>query len=263
MKKYASDTWILSCDMIAPDICKLVVENPYPQVEVKEGQFFSIKPSGSSNKLLRRPISVCEVNEKEMTFLIKTLGEGTQELAALTRGEKLDVMGPLGNGFEVQEGKKALVIGGGIGVAPLVQLLSVLKAQGQDNVKTLLGYRERPYGLELFEKHTNDIVTASELYEAPHKGYVTSFLEEALATGEYEIVYSCGPEPMLASIQEICRKADVPVQLSIEERMACGIGACLVCTCKVKDEKDTEGFKNVRTCKEGPVFYGNEVMLHV
>ncbi len=263
MKKYAADTWILSSDMVAPDICKLVVENPYPEVEVKAGQFFSIKPAMESSKLLRRPISVCEVSKNQITFLIKTLGKGTKTLSELKKGEKLDVMGPLGNGFEVLEGKKALVVGGGIGTAPLVQLLEVLKEQGQDNVRTLLGYRERPYALELFEKHTSNIITASELYAAPHKGYVTEFMVEALKTETYEIVYACGPEPMLACIQAVCAQMHVPVQLSIEERMACGIGACLVCTCKVKDEQDEEGFKNVRSCKEGPVFYGDEVMLHV
>jgi len=262
MKKYVKDAWILSCDMIETDICKIVVQNPCPEVDIKAGQFFSIKPKNRSSKLLRRPISVCEANAATITFLVKILGEGTEELANLIKGEMLDVMGPLGNGFDVQTDKKALVIGGGIGTAPLVQLLADLEAGGQDNVRTLLGYKERPYGLDLFGKHTNNILTASENIAMPYKGYVTEFMLEALKTNAYEMVYACGPEPMLECIQHVCNELKVPVQLSIEERMACGIGACLVCTCKVHSENDPEGFDNVRCCKEGPVFYGNEVIFH-
>lgn len=262
MKKYAKETWILSCDMIETDICKIIVENPYPEVGIKAGQFFGIMPSGRSNKLLRRPISVCECDENTITFLIKVLGEGTDELSKLKAGEKLDIMGPLGNGFDVDGSKKALVVGGGIGTAPLVQLLSELENQGQRNVRTLLGYKERPYGLDLFGKHTNNLLTSSETLAMPHKGYVTEFMLEALKTEVYEMVYACGPEPMLNCIQAVCNELNVPVQLSIEERMACGIGACLVCTCKVHSDKDHEGYDNVRTCKEGPVFLGTEVIFH-
>lgn len=262
MKKYVKDAWILSCDMIETDICKIVVQNPCPEVDIKAGQFFGIKPKSRSGKLLRRPISVCEADAATITFLIKILGEGTEELSNLKTGEKLDVMGPLGNGFEVMSDKKALVIGGGIGTAPLVQLLAELEALGQDNVRTLLGYKERPYGLDLFGKHTNNLLTASETIAMPHKGYVTEFMLEALKTESYEMVYACGPEPMLECIQSVCNDLKVPVQLSIEERMACGIGACLVCTCKVHASDDDEGYNNVRCCKEGPVFYGDEVIFH-
>ena len=262
MKKYVKDAWIVSCDMIETDICKIVVQNPCPQVDIKAGQFFSIKPGKRSGKLLCRPISVCEADSATLTFLVKILGEGTEELARLNAGEKLDIMGPLGNGFKVEADKKALVIGGGIGTAPLVQLLAELEAQGQGNVRTLLGFKERPYGLDLFGKHTNNLLTASETMAMPHKGYVTEFMLEALKTESYEMVYACGPEPMLECIQSVCNELKVPVQLSIEERMACGVGACLVCTCKVHAQDDPEGYNNVRCCKEGPVFYGDEVIFH-
>jgi len=262
MKKYAKDTWILSSDMIETDICKIVVKNPYPEVEIKAGQFFGIMPAERSEKLLRRPISVCKSSAEEITFLIKLLGSGTEELSKLSAGDKLDIMGPLGNGFDVQSEKNALVIGGGIGTAPLVQLLAELNDLGRKNVRTLLGYKERPYGLDLFAEHTNNIITASETMAMPHKGYVTEFMLEALKTGSYDMVYACGPEPMLSCIQTVCNELKVPVQLSIEERMACGIGACLVCTCKVNAPDDDEGYNNVRTCKEGPVFFGDEVIFH-
>ncbi len=262
MKKYAENTWVVSCDMIETDICKMVVSNPYPEIEIKAGQFFGIMPADRSEKLLRRPISVCESSKDEITFLIKLLGSGTEELSKLNKGDQLNIMGPLGNGFEVQPEKKALVVGGGIGTAPLVQLLAELKIGGQTNVRTLLGYRERPYALDLFDKHTDNVLTASEYMAMPHKGYVTEFMLEALKTGAYEMVYACGPEPMLNCIQSVCNDLKIPVQLSIEERMACGVGACLVCTCKVNASDDDEGYNNVRTCKDGPVFYGTEVIFN-
>jgi len=262
MEKYAKKTWVISSNMIETDICKIVVKNPHPDVNIKAGQFFGIMPADRSEKLLRRPISVCESNEDEIVFLIKIMGSGTDEISKLQAGDRLDIMGPLGNGFDVQPEKKALVIGGGIGTAPLVQLLAELESSGQTNIRTLLGYKERPYALDIFEKYTDNMVVASETRAVPHKGYVTEFMLEALKTGLYEMVYACGPESMLACIQAVCNDLEIPVQLSIEERMACGIGACLVCTCKVKASDDDEGFNNVRTCKEGPVFYGDEVILH-
>lgn len=262
MGKYAADTWILSSDMIETDICKIVVKNPDRNVEIKAGQFFGLMPSERSGKLMRRPISVCESNEETIVFLVKVLGQGTKELSQLKAGEKINIMGPLGNGFDVISDQKALVIGGGIGTAPLVQLLAELSEAGQTNVRTLLGYKERPYALDLFERYTGNILTASETMAMPHKGYVTEFMLEALKTGVYEMVYACGPEPMLSCIQAVCLELGVPVQLSIEERMACGIGACLVCTCKKKAPDDEEGYENVRTCKDGPVFYGDEVIFH-
>ncbi len=253
MKKYVKDAWILKKERIAGDVVRLTVSNPMPDVEIAAGQFYGIMPSRGSEKLVRRPISVCEANQEEIVFMVKVLGKGTQELADMREGETMSIMGPLGNGFTVEGDKKALVIGGGIGIAPLVQLLKELEDQGQSNVRTMLGYRDQPYGLDQFGQYTNNLIAVSENGPAQHMGYATQFLHEALKTGAYDMVYACGPEAMLHCIQVDCESLGIPVQLSTERNMACGVGACLVCTCA------TKGGDYIRTCTEGPVFYGDEV----
>jgi dihydroorotate dehydrogenase electron transfer subunit len=227
---------------------------------IKPGQFYNFKAGDTAFPLLRRPISVALVEEGKIIFYIQKKGLGTTLLSNLKAGEEVNVIGPLGNGFEFDGIKKPLIVGGGIGVAPMMETLQALKNEGHENVKVLLGYREEPYGVDVFKSYTNDIEIASEHATGYHKGYVTSLVENALNTGDYDSVFVCGPHVMLESVADICKRQGVKSYLLMEEKMACGIGACLVCTCKVKKEDETE-FKNLRTCKEGPVFLGEEVMF--
>ena len=169
-------------------------------------------------------------------------------------------MGPLGNGFDTGNHKKVLLVGGGIGVAPIKGLGEFLEKDSV-NIKTLLGFRDTPYMLEAFRAFSDEVVIVSENDKDYRQGYITLPLEELLANQNenFDMIYACGPLVMLKSVQKICAQFNVPVQLLMEEKMACGIGACLVCTCKTKE--GDFGFKHSRMCLDGPMFYGDEVIF--
>ncbi len=226
----------------------------------KPGQFYNFKAGDTAYPLLRRPISVALVEEGKIVFYIQKKGIGTHLMSTLKSGESVDVIGPLGNGFDFEGVKKPLVVGGGIGVAPMMDTVRALKELGHEDVKVLLGYREMPYGIDVFKQFTSDVEIASEHAEGYTKGYVTTLVEKALTEGDYDGVFVCGPHVMLKAVSEICKDKNVRSYLLMEEKMACGIGACLVCTCKIQKEDESD-FKNLRTCKEGPVFLGEEVLF--
>jgi dihydroorotate dehydrogenase electron transfer subunit len=239
---------------IAPNIHKIEIERVAGFGAIKPGQFLHIKCSDAY--LLRRPISISSVEKDKIGIVVRKAGEGTVLLCDRKKGETLDVLGPLGNGFTIDEGQRGIVIGGGIGTAPLLQLVKNLKER---QVTVLLGYKETPYLVEEFKEYAKDVEVATEDGSAGYKGYVTDLLKRKLKKDGADIIYSCGPEIMLKKVQQIASEYKVKSQLSIEERMACGVGACLVCTCKVATDG---GVKHVRTCKDGPVFSGDEVMFH-
>ncbi|QEK13186.1 dihydroorotate dehydrogenase electron transfer subunit [Crassaminicella thermophila] len=248
---------VLSNVEIAKDIHKLEIERIDGFGEIKPGQFLHIK-CGGEGLLLRRPISISYIEKDRIGLIIRRAGKGTKLLCDKKVGETLDVLGPLGNGFSIDdEVEKVIVIGGGIGTAPLLELVKSLK--GKD-IAVLLGYRDEPYLVDDFEQWVKGVKVATEDGSFGYKGYVTDLLEEEIKNNRVDIIYACGPEIMLKKVQDICNRYKKKSQLSIEERMACGVGACLVCTCKVKAEE--KGVKYVRTCKDGPVFWGDEVMFH-
>ncbi|QXM06658.1 dihydroorotate dehydrogenase electron transfer subunit [Crassaminicella indica] len=238
---------------IAPSIHKIEMERVDGLGNIKPGQFLHIKCSDAL--LLRRPISISYAEKDKVGIVVRKAGEGTVSLCNRKKGEILDVLGPLGNGFTVNDGKRVIVIGGGIGTAPLLELVKNLE---EKDVTVLVGYKDMPYLVDDFKKYVKVVDVATEDGSVGYKGYVTDLLKAKLENDGADIIYSCGPEVMLKKVQKIAKEYKVKVQLSIEERMACGVGACLVCTCKVKSE---DGVKQVRTCKDGPVFWGDEVML--
>lgn len=250
---------VLKNEVVNEEVFALTLTRPEGQ-DIVPGQFYNFKAGESAYPLLRRPISVALVEEQSIVFYIQKKGLGTNLLSALEVDEEVNVIGPLGNGFDFEGVKKPLVIGGGIGVAPMMDTVRALKELGHEEVKVLLGYREEPYGVEVFKQYTNDIEIASEHADGYTKGYVTTLVEKALTEGDYDGVFVCGPHVMLKAVAEICKSQKVRSYLLMEEKMACGIGACLVCTCKVKKEDESD-FKNLRTCKEGPVFLGEEVVF--
>jgi len=250
---------VLKNEAITEEVFALTIET-HEGSDIKAGQFYNFKAGDTAYPLLRRPISVALVEDGKIVFYIQKKGIGTNLLSQLKAGDEINVIGPLGNGFDFAGIKKPLVVGGGIGVAPMMETARVLKDLGHENVRVLLGYREEPYGLEVFERITSRVEVASEHTESYHKGYVTTLLKKALEEEDYDGVFVCGPHVMLKAVADICKAKGVKSYLLMEEKMACGIGACLVCTCKV--QKQGEGdFKNLRTCKEGPVFLGDEVMF--
>lgn len=209
------------------------------------GQFVNIALTG---KYLRRPISVCDKNGDELTLIYKTVGAGTEQMSYLTAGEKLDILTGLGNGYDLSlSGKNPVLIGGGVGIPPLYLLCKQLINQNK-TVSVILGFNDK--NEIFFEKEFKNlgakvyVTTVNGSYGT--KGFVTDILKDI----EYSYFYACGPEPMFRAID---KKAVTSGQYSFEERMGCGFGACMGCSCKTLTG-------NKRICKEGPVMKREEII---
>ena len=220
----------------------------------KPGQFIAMYCNDKS-KLLPRPISICGINKEEGTLRVvyRVVGEGTKEFSEMKEGDTLEVMGPLGNGFALKE-EKAIIIGGGIGIPPMLELAKQLNVE-----KTVvLGYRTSTFLKDEFEA-VGDVVISTEDGSFGTKGNVIDAIKEQGVEGS--IIYACGPTPMLRGIKAYAEEMGIEAQISMEERMACGIGACLACVCKSKDVDSHSHVHNKRVCKDGPVFDAREVEL--
>ena len=257
----------VSCKEIHPNFYEVkLVYNPAAESGneeivhfVEPGQFFMLRRE-PSHALLARPISVywaqVDGQQWQVTFLILLKGQGTQELCSLAVGDKVSVIGPLGNTFPRPDsivtkdgGVKVCVVGGGIGVAPVAGFAATLPEQSYD---FYAGFKSGSYGLEKLK--ANKLVVTTDDGSCGIKGMIPQVLDAAtLKNAGYQVVYACGPEPLLAYVQEICGEAGIPCYLSMESAMACGMGACLGCTIAT-----TEG--NRRCCADGPVFPG-EILL--
>lgn len=220
------------------------------------GQFVMVYPKDGTT-ILPRPISICEVIEgKTLRLVYRVAGKGTSEFSTYTSGMEVKVLGPVGNGFPIMEakGKKAVLIGGGIGVPPILELS---KALSEEKPVALLGYRNNDLFLkEDFDKYV-DTRVATEDGSVGTKGNVL----DALSKGDIpcEIIYACGPMPMLRAIKKYAEEKNIPAYISLEERMACGVGACLGCVCKTTKKDAHSHVENARVCTEGPVFEAREV----
>ncbi len=218
------------------------------------GQFVSLYCKDGS-ALLPRPISICEIDLEagRIRLVYRANGKGTKEFAKLRAGDEVEAMGPLGKGYTL-EGKKAILIGGGIGIPPMLELAKRLECETQ----IVLGYRDTTFLENEFEAYGN-VYIATEDGSKGTKGNVIDAIKANLL--EADIIYACGPTPMLRGVQAYVLEQGIKSQLSLEERMACGIGACLACTCKTKEVDHHSNVNNKRICKEGPVFYAEEVEL--
>ena len=233
---------------------QLVLDAPQIAAAAQCGQFVHIA-CGEGN-LLRRPISICEAGEGRLRIVFQVKGSGTEWLADRKEGDTLDVLGPLGHGFDTAAlGARPVLIGGGIGVPPMLQAAKCAKAAGAAP-RAVLGFRNKGAVIleEDFRAVCETFVTTDDGSYARH-GFVTDALKELVAdaTG----VAACGPKPMLKAIAAIAKQAGLPCQVSMEERMGCGIGACLVCACALKAENGETRYGHV--CKDGPVFNAEEV----
>lgn len=226
----------------------------------RAGQFVSVY-SNDKSKLLPRPISLCGINRDEDTirlvYRVTGEGTGTEEFSKLVMGDKVRILGPLGNGFTVQPGKKAFLIGGGIGVPPMLQLAKDIKARVDMNI--IMGYRdENTFLLDEFKEQAASFVATEDGSVGTKGNVIDAIKENAL---EADVIYACGPMPMLRALKSYAAEHDMDCFVSMEERMACGIGACLACVCKTKDKDAHSNVNNKRICKEGPVFDAKEVEL--
>ena len=221
----------------------------------KPGQFIAMYCNDKS-KLLPRPISICGINKEEGTLRVvyRVAGEGTKEFSALQTDDEVKVLGPLGNGFPL-EGEHPIVIGGGIGVPPMLELAKSLSAKAT----IVLGYRDEQLFLkEQFEDY-GQVEIATDNGSVGVHGTVVDVLEQKQITGD--VIYACGPKPMLAAVKRYAMEHEIKCYVSMEERMACGIGACLGCVCQTKEEDAHSHVHNTRVCKDGPVFLAEEVEL--
>ncbi len=224
------------------------------------GQFVNIKCCQGLNAYLRRPISICSIDREHHTFDIvyQVRGEGTSLLCAFEAGDEVDVMGPLGKGFTINpEHEHIVVVGGGIGTFPLLQLLKDHPARKKT---AILGFRNRELVVleDKFKKHSDELLIATDDGSYGEKGFVTSLLEQKLQLEPVDMVYFCGPTIMMKLGVEMLLERDIPCEVSMEQRMGCGIGACLVCACKTRKDDDWD-YSHV--CKDGPVFRGEEVIF--
>lgn len=218
------------------------------------GQFVSLYCNDGS-RLLPRPVSICEIDRtnKRIRLVYRVVGSGTKEFSLLGTGDTLKVMGPLGNGFH-PEGTKALLIGGGIGIPPLLALAKQL----QITMEMVLGFRDVTFLEDEFKAFGN-VYISTEDGSTGTKGNVLDVIREKSL--EADIIYACGPTPMLRAVQAYALENGIKAQLSLEERMACGIGACLGCTCRTREVDHHTNVMNSRICKDGPVFYAEDIML--
>ena len=218
------------------------------------GQFVSLY-SKDGSRLLPRPISLCGIDKEkgELRLVYRVAGAGTKEFSALTAGDTIDVLGPLGNGF-MKSDKKAILIGGGIGIPPMLQLAKELDCEKS----VVLGYRDEIFLNEEFDPYAH-VYMSSEDGQHGVKGNVIDAIKEYGVDGA--VIYACGPTPMLRGIKAYAMEKGIECQISMEEKMACGVGACLACVCKTKDIDEHSQVHNRRICKDGPVFYAEEVEL--
>jgi len=248
-KRFKGAYW--HCVMAAPSLAG----------EGKPGQFLNIKISDGLKPFLRRPFSIHNVCGTKLEILYEVVGEGTELLSNKEPGEYLDIIGPLGNGFDSSkateaQGRQVILVAGGIGIAPLLFLSGKIKAK---NKIAFLGAKKRSQVLceKEFKDSGCDVKIATDDGSLGFKGRVTDLLKKALAASRGRekpaIIYACGPRPMLKVVCNVAGKMNIPAQVSLEEHMSCGIGACLGCV--VKTKKGLE-----RVCKEGPVFDAKELL---
>ncbi|MGN1131489.1 MAG: dihydroorotate dehydrogenase electron transfer subunit [Ruminococcus sp.] len=251
MKYDAQKFLVLKNEEIASGIFDLWVENPTLSSIAKPGQFAHILVPG---KTLRRPISICDADKSCLRLVYQVKGEGTEILSQIKEGEYLDIIAPLGNGFDIKEDKKYCFIGGGIGVPPMLYASKM-----KEKPVVITGFRNKDLVIlqSDFRKDNCELYLTTDDGTAGEKAFVTDVLKRKL--NDIDEVCACGPSPMLKAIAEICNEADIPCQISLEERMGCGIGACLVCACAVRKNDGTEDY--VHVCKDGPVFDSKEVIF--
>ena len=250
---------LIKKEKIIDGIYKFSVNAPNIAKQAKPGQFLEIKVSNTGEPFLRRPISIFNIDGNIIEFIFQVRGRGTELLVEKKEGEKIDIIGPLGLGtFKIQNYKKVAIIGGGIGTYPLYELAKELK--GKSDITMYMGFRNKELvTLEKeFEEVSNKLVLTTDDGSYKEKGFAINFLKEDCKKDKPDMIFACGPLPMLKAIKEFAVEANIPCQISLEERMGCGIGACLGCAVKVKKG---EKLKYEHVCKDGPVFNAIDVEI--
>ncbi|MCR5500673.1 MAG: dihydroorotate dehydrogenase electron transfer subunit [Acetatifactor sp.] len=269
---------VISQKMIAPAIYDLWIKTDLAR-DAKPGQFVGVFPKDKST-LLPRPISICEVNgdKTALRLVYRIAGQGTAEFSKWNAGEEIFLLGVLGNGFPLEkaQGKRVFLMGGGIGIPPMLELAKALSpgaAKGLDagtdesaaskegaaKVCSIMGYRDAQTFLRPDLEQYGEVVIATEDGSVGTKGNVMDAIRENALTAD--VIFACGPMPMLRAIKAYAAEQGIPAYISLEEHMACGVGACLGCVVKTKEVDHHSHVNNARICTDGPVFEAGEVEI--
>ncbi len=256
-QKKKSKATIVSQKKIAEQIYDLWLETKLAK-NAHPGQFVAVYPHHEST-LLPRPISICEVSEDKhrLRLVYRVAGKGTAEFASYGKGDTLEILGVLGNGFPVEKakGKRVFLMGGGIGIPPMLELAKRLESQK----RILLGYRDKDLFLQDDLAQYGDVYVATEDGSVGTKGNVMDIISAHSLTAD--VIMACGPMPMLRAIKKYAAQNGMEAYISLEERMACGVGACLGCVCKTTKVDAHSHVHNARICTDGPVFEAGEVEI--
>ena len=277
---------ILGNDCIAREIYRMTLEYDNADTKIKAGQFVNLYLNDKS-MILPRPISVCETGNNRLTLVYRVVGKGTEALSCYVPGETIRVSTPLGNGYDLSdvvwtgEGapKKIVLAAGGLGVPPMIELAKTLRKEIEENagnsatqdsrataslsdnarrteIIAVIGFQDEVFLKEELERYCDRVLVATDSGVSGFHGNVVGLMRTFEQPGDYYM--ACGPKLMLKAVTEYCLEKNLPIQVSLEERMGCGYGACVGCTCKIKE--DHESVKLKKVCKDGPVFRGNEVV---
>lgn len=254
-QKKKTTAGVVSQKEIAPQIFDLWLETELAQ-DAHPGQFIAVYPKNAAT-LLPRPISICETDREQnrLRLVYRIAGKGTTEFSSWQRGDEAAVLGVLGNGFPLEkaQGKKVFLMGGGIGIPPMLQLAKELQADKQ----IVVGYRNQDLFLAEELRQNGTVYIATEDGSVGCRGNIMDAIRENGL--EAEVIMACGPMPMLRAIKQYAAEKGIEAYLSLEERMACGVGACLGCVCKTKEVDHHSHVHNARICTDGPVFDAKEV----
>lgn len=256
-KKYDALARVVRQEEIAKEIYSMWIHSALIADAIRAGQFILVY-TNDTGKCLPRPISICEVDKEagNIRIVYRVTGDntGTKQFSKLQAEDTLRILGPLGNGFPIQTKKKAFLIGGGIGIPPMLELSKQLNGENQ----LILGFRDEVFLADECEKYGSVYIATEDGSQGTQGTVLNAIRENALNA---DVIYACGPTPMLRAIGEYANTNNIECYLSFEEKMACGIGACLACVCKSKEKDEHTNVHNKRVCKEGPVFLATEVVL--
>ncbi len=256
---------IVEIEQLKQDIYKFSVQAKEIVENAKPGQFIEIRVIDNIEPLLRRPISIYNIDKEKgiLEFIFQVKGKGTEILAKRKIGEELDIIGPIGYGtFEIKDYKNVAIIGGGIGTFPLYELAKELKQNTSSKVTTYLGFRSKNYVVleKEFKSVSDKLVITTDDGTYGIEGFAINELKKDIEEGKIDKIFACGPLPMLKAVQTLSIEKNIPCQISLEEKMACGLGVCLGCAVKTaKSPSDAPQYWHV--CKAGPVFNATDVEI--
>lgn len=255
---------LLEKEELKPGIFKFSVQADEIVNTARPGNFIEIRVNDDIEPFLRRPISIYNMDKEKgiLEFIFQVKGKGTTILAKRNKGELIDIVGPLGFGpFKYSNFENLGIIGGGIGVFPLYELAKSAKNENK-NVNTYLGFRNKDLVVleNEFKQVSNQLTITTDDGSYSQKGFAIDFLKKDIEAGKIDSIYACGPLPMLRAVRELALEKNIPCQISLEERMACGLGVCLGCAVKTaKSSKEAPEYWHV--CKAGPVFQAKDVEI--